>query len=141
MSGKKGRSGRKRLPEKDVKEAIEALSADVPQLFEKLKAVALGLPITCPECGKEVPGARPDKDALVYLIDRVLGRPRQEIDARVKSTVLMLTADDYEIATRTAVIEQQAVLDSVSGNALQLTTTVPGLSQPDVPENNTATGQ
>lgn len=141
MAGKKGRSGRKRLPEKDVKEAIEALSADVPVLFEKLKAVALGLPITCPECGKEVPGARPDKDALVYLIDRVLGRPRQEIDARVKGTVLMLTADDYETATRIAVIEQQAVLDSVSGSALQLTgPTVPDLQVP-VPENNTATGQ
>jgi hypothetical protein len=123
MTGKKGRSGRKRLPEKDVKEAIEALSADVPQLFEKLKTVALGMPIVCPECGKEIPGAKPDKDSLIYLIDRVLGRPRQEIDARVKGTMLMLTADDYEMATRTAVLAEQQLL-GVSGSALQLSSNV-----------------
>ena len=121
------------MPEKDVKEAIEALSADVPQLFEKLKVIALGLSIVCPECGKEVPGARPDKDALVYLIDRVLGRPRQEIDARVKGTMLVLTAEDYELATRVTVAAEQALLEGVSTTALQL-------PSGNVPANNTAIG-
>ncbi|MBE3144418.1 MAG: hypothetical protein IMZ61_10920 [Planctomycetes bacterium] len=129
MAGKKGRSGRKRMPEKDVKEAIEALSADVPQLFEKLKVIALGLPITCPGCGQEVPAARPDKDSLIYLIDRVLGRPRQEIDARIKATHLVLSADDYELATRTAVMIEQTALESVSTNAPLLTTKVEEMGQ------------
>jgi hypothetical protein len=140
MAGKKGRSGRKRLPEKDVKEAIEALSSAVPELLEKLKVIALGLPIECPQCGKDIPGAKPDRDSLVYLLDRVLGRPRQETDLRVRGQVLMLTADDYEMATRTALTEQREALECVSTTALIVASNdpVPGA---DAPANNTAIGR
>jgi hypothetical protein len=121
MAGKKGRSGRKKLPEREVKEAIEALRDDVPLLFEKLKIVALGLPIECPECKHEIPGARPDKDSLIYLIDRVLGRPKQELTATMKAAVVIMTPDDYERAIRQAHDVENSILTGISTNTLELT--------------------
>ncbi len=45
-----------------------------------------------------------DKEAAIYCIDRELGRPRQEIDARVRST-LEFSPDDLALMRRVSVTE------------------------------------
>lgn len=40
-----------------------------------------------------------DREAQIYLIDRRLGRPKQETDLRVKG-IIAFTAEDYELLTR-----------------------------------------
>ncbi len=49
-----------------------------------------------------------DKEAAIYCIDRELGRPRQEIDARVRST-LEFSPDDLALMRRVSVSELPAI--------------------------------
>ena len=60
-SRRKRGGGPKKKPITLVKEAIDNLSGDIPQLFESLKKLALN----------------GDREAQIYLIDRVLGKPTQ----------------------------------------------------------------
>ena len=92
MAGAKGRSGRKKLPRTQLREALDRLEGDIPELLERLKLVAHGRLLQCPECGAAVdrcPGCgaalvlrTPDVEAAKYLVDRILGKPvmRQELD-------------------------------------------------------------
>ena len=83
MSGVKGKSGRKKVISTLMSEAVELVDESMPELFEKLKEKALA----------------GDKDCLIYLIDRRLGRPRQEIDQRIKGQIL-ITPDMRALAAR-----------------------------------------
>ena len=78
MTGKKGRSGRqKRAIElaraRGKDDALSCVRRRLPQILEVLVQKA--------EAG--------DKECAVYCVDRVLGRPRIELDQRMKSEVDM----------------------------------------------------
>ena len=94
MVGIKGKSGRQPSWTSQVNKALKSLDASLPTLIEKL--------ITRAETG--------DREALIYLIDRRMGKPRQEIDNRVTATVSM-SADDYKIAAMKALEAQDRFLN------------------------------
>lgn len=62
--GKPGRSGRRKKPNTIVNEAIDNLRKDLPQLFEQLRERAL----------------QGDRDSIIYLIDRAIGKPKQQTE-------------------------------------------------------------
>jgi len=62
MSGIKGRSGRRKPLSKQIDEAMKLLDAGLPGLISKL-------------IDKATEG---DREALIYLVDRRLGKPRQQ---------------------------------------------------------------
>ena len=88
-----------------MEEALNELRGDIPEIIDKLKRLAFGNPVICQHCTKETGVTKIDKEAAIYLLDRVLGRPRQEIDQRVKAAI-MVTADEYELAIRLAIEEE-----------------------------------
>ena len=65
MSGVKGRSGPKKKPSTLVNEALDAVRQDLPDLFKSLRAMAV---------------EKGDREAAIYLIDRILGRPKQQTE-------------------------------------------------------------
>jgi len=65
MAGKKGRSGRKKKPSTLVNEALDGIRQDLPELFKSLRDLAID---------------DKDREAAIYLIDRILGKPRQQTD-------------------------------------------------------------
>ena len=84
MSGVKGRSGRPRTPGRITKQAHDWLQTRIPLYYEELDKRALN----------------GDKDCLIYLCDRLLGRPHQSIDQRVKGALAVFSAEDYLTAVR-----------------------------------------
>jgi len=64
MAGKVGRSGRKKVASTLVNEALERVDERIPELFNKL--IEKGL--------------QGDRECLIYLIDRRLGKPKQSTD-------------------------------------------------------------
>ena len=54
-----------------------------------------------------------DKDCLKHCDDRIHGRARQEIDARIQAVAAM-TPEDYELATRLALEEEQRLLSEAN---------------------------
>ena len=56
-------AGRKKEPSTLVKESLERLDSDIPAIFKKLTEVALA----------------GDVKAAMYLIDRRLGKPQQDV--------------------------------------------------------------
>ena len=93
MSGKPGRSGRRKAIGKQIDEAIAHLDIELVTLVDKLV-----------ERAKEG-----DREALIYLIDRRMGRPHQSIDQRVKLGAVIFTPDDYELMTRPSLAEQELI--------------------------------
>ena len=94
MSGVKGKSGRKKLASTLIAEALEKVEENLPDIIQKLIDKAM----------------QGDKDALIYLIDRRLGRPKQETDLRVKG-VIAFTAEDYELLTRPKADETRLIAE------------------------------
>ena len=78
MTGVKGRSGPRKKRETQYDDWIRANPGKIVSLLEVL-------------CDKGLDG---DREAAIYVIDRVLGRPRQEIDQRVKVLQLSVSGDD-----------------------------------------------
>lgn len=68
MTGKKGKSGRRKAPGTIVKEAYDIVDSKLPDLFEALIKKA--------EQG--------DREALIYLIDRRLGKPTQQTSLEIE---------------------------------------------------------
>ena len=88
--GKKGCSGRKRIPGNEEKAWFEDQRAMLlPVAMRTLREKA--------RSGSET--------AAKYIVDRFLGTPHQSIDHRVKAGVIV-TPDEYELASR-AVLEAQ----------------------------------
>ena len=76
MAGKKGRSGRKKGISTLMAEPIDGVDQRLPEIFQILIDKALA----------------GDKECAIYLVDRVLGRPRLSIDANTRLEV-ELSAD------------------------------------------------
>lgn len=96
MSGKKGRSGRKKEPTTVIKEALDKLEGDIPQLLASLKERAI---------------EKGDIVALTYLIDRILGKPTQKSELDLSGEIeiapammrqLLETARRHSIESRQA---------------------------------------
>lgn len=68
MAGKKGASGRRKTPATIIKEAYDLIDSNMPSLFDKLYERAM----------------QGDREALIYLIDRRLGKPKQQTDIDLK---------------------------------------------------------
>ena len=68
----------KKIEGKTLADIERELVYRVPDLVKRLEE--LTHPITCPSCGHQVKTV--DRDAIIYLIDRAMGKPtqRQEID-------------------------------------------------------------
>lgn len=100
-------SGRKPLPKTDLKNALSQLEGDIPGIIERLKRLAYGKPVHCPVCGAEVGISKIDRDAAIYLIDRVLGKPKQQTDVDVTHHI-ELSADQCQelIARQTAALNE-----------------------------------
>ena len=85
-------SGPRKMPETELKDALLRLEGDIPDIIEQLKRIAYGEPVMCPQCGADVGISKVDRDAAIYLIDRVLGKPRQVQTVDVTHTI-ELSAD------------------------------------------------
>jgi hypothetical protein len=73
---------------------MRRLDHALPDLMGALIDRALAAPCKCPHCGEIVNNGPGDREAAIYLLDRRLGRPRQEVDARISAQVSM-APDDY----------------------------------------------
>lgn len=93
MSGKPGRSGRRKAIGKQIDEAIAHLDIELVELIDKLVSKA-----------KEG-----DREALIYLIDRRMGRPHQSQDLRIKAAMVSFTPDEYELMTRPQIADQELI--------------------------------
>lgn len=93
MAGKPGRSGRRKAVGKQIDEAIASLDIELVELVNKL-------------IEKAKDG---DREALIYLIDRRMGRPHQSIDTRIKASVLTFSPDEYELMTRPQIAEEELI--------------------------------
>ena len=93
ISGVKGRSGRKPNLKTVLDKALLMIDADIEGIIGTLIKKALD----------------GDRDSAIYLLDRRLGRPRQEIDQRV-SAIVKMTPEEYETVTRIAMVEEGAML-------------------------------
>lgn len=91
MPGVKGKSGRKPKRITEIKRWVEANQSRIFELLDVLTER----------------GLKGDREAAVYVIDRVLGKPKVEIDQRVKGAVINLTADDFELIDRVQIEERK----------------------------------
>ena len=89
--------GRKKKESTEIKELMEAEKAHTPTMIKIVRAKALA----------------GDQKYIEIWFDRVYGRARQEIDAKITATAAM-TPEDYELATRLAQIEEQKLLSEAS---------------------------
>ena len=93
-------SGPRKLPSTTLKEAISKLEGDVPGIIEELKKLAYGKPVLCPECGHEVGLKQIDREAAIYLIDRVLGKPTQRTEVDITERIVLTSVQIEKIMQR-----------------------------------------
>ena len=74
MAGRKGRSGRKRSISALVNKALEQVDQRIPELFNKLIEK----------------GVQGDRECLIYLIDRRLGKPKQSTDVDLSGADILV---------------------------------------------------
>ena len=67
-------------------------------------------PIECPSCGQSIHVI--DKDVGMYLVDRVLGKPKQQVKVDITETI-QLTADQIDLIVERYQIVQRALLGEV----------------------------
>jgi hypothetical protein len=113
MSGVKGRSGRRKTRKHEVEEAFDAVRGQMPEFFQALADLAVGLYVVTP--GKDGEPIRayqkpPDKEAAMYLIDREYGKPRISLDQRLTHEV-ELSADSIISALAEARQKAQMYLE------------------------------
>ena len=88
MSGKAGRSGRKPAPKTLIDRMLARSEPHLPEIWEGLVDLAKGVRIgTLNEDGEvvNVYSKPPDKEAIAEITSRHFGRPRIELDQRLKS--------------------------------------------------------
>jgi hypothetical protein len=78
-----------------IERAMKALDANLPMLIDKLIELAY---------------TKNDPQIIQYLIDRKMGRPRQEVASTVKGALIVVSPDDYATAINTARLAEQALL-------------------------------
>ena len=92
MSGKAGRSGRKPAPKTLIDRMLARSEPHLPEIWEGLVDLAKGVRIgTLNEDGEvvNVYSKPPDKEAIAEITSRHFGRPRIELDQRLKTEVEM----------------------------------------------------
>ena len=92
MSGKKGRSGRRPAPKTLIDQMLARSEPHLPEIWEGLVDLAKGVRIgTLKEDGEmvNVYSKPPDKEAIAEITSRHFGRPRIELDQRLKTEVEM----------------------------------------------------
>lgn len=112
MSGVKGRSGRRKSRRRQIEEGMDTVRDRMPEFFQALADLAVGLHVVIP--GKEGEPVRayqkpPDREALMYLIDREYGKPRISLDQRLRNEVILDPASYIE-AVRQARLQAAAYL-------------------------------
>ena len=95
MPGVKGRSGRHRSGISRIQEYLDRIKdRDLPKILDALVEKALS----------------GDKDAQIYMCDRIMGRPKQAIDSTIKGAMLMISPDEYELMSRLVLEEARRSL-------------------------------
>ena len=92
MSGKKGRSGRRPAPKNLIDRMLEKSEPQLPDIWQGLVDLAKGVKIgTVNENGEAVNvySRPPDREAIAEITNRHFGKPRIELDQRMKSEVDM----------------------------------------------------
>jgi len=102
MSGKPGRSGRRKAITTEIKEALDKNDSFLPTYLGTLRDIALGSEGTI----------RERMECLFYLINRSQGAPKAQTDLRVKGEV-RFTADELALMVRPA-LEEKALLAEYS---------------------------
>ena len=90
----------KHLKARSIKTALEHLEGDIPGIIEELKKLAYGKPVICPECGHEVGLKQIDREAAIYLIDRVLGKPTQRTEVDITERIVLTSVQIEKIIQR-----------------------------------------
>ena len=88
MSGKKGRSGRKPAPKTRVDRMLERSDPQLEEIWQGAIDLAKGVRIgTINENGEivNVYSKPPDKEAIAEITNRHFGRPKIELDQRLKT--------------------------------------------------------
>lgn len=91
----KARMGRPPKLVNQIERAMSALDANLPMLIDKLIELAY---------------VKGDKDVLMYLVDRKMGRPASQVNANVKGVVIAVSPDDYAKAITSARLAEQTLL-------------------------------
>lgn len=88
--GKRPGAGRPRKADKHAGAYVaaeEQIKASLPLIIDTLFELAKGIQITNPTTGK-VYSQPPDRQALTYLADRVLGRPTERRETELKVSAI-----------------------------------------------------
>ena len=93
-------SGPRKLQSTTLKEAISSLEGDIPGIIAELKKLAYGKPVLCPECGHAVGLKQIDREAAIYLIDRVLGKPTQRTEVDITEKIVLTSVQIEKIIQR-----------------------------------------
>ena len=89
----------KHLKARSIKTALEHLEGDIPGIIEELKKLAYGKPVIC-ECGRKVGLKQIDREAAIYLIDRVLGKPAQRTELDITERIVLTSVQIDKIMQR-----------------------------------------
>jgi len=92
---RKGYRRTKKLEGKTLADIERELAYRVPDFVNKLEELTKD--ITCPGCGTVVKTV--DRDALIYLCDRAMGRPKQTQQLDITQTI-QLNADQIDQVLR-----------------------------------------
>jgi hypothetical protein len=91
----KNKGGRPPKLKNQIERAMKTLDAALPDLISRLIDLAY---------------TKNDRDALIYLIDRKMGRPAASINANIKGAIITVSPDDYATAIATARAAEMALL-------------------------------
>ena len=103
MSGKPGRSGRRPAPKTLIDRMLAISEPRLPDIWQSLVDSAIGVRIgTVNEDGVmvNVYSKPPDREAIAEITNRHFGKPRIELDQRVKAEIGTLSASDCLQALR-----------------------------------------
>ena len=92
-------SGARKQPITTLKESLANLEGDIPGIIDELKKLAYGKPVKC-ECGREVKLKQIDREAAIYLIDRVLGKPTQRTEVDITERIVLTSVQIDKIIQR-----------------------------------------
>lgn len=110
------KAGRKQLPKNKIKDALRKAEGTLPKLLKTLEEIALGYSLTCEKCGHVMTHAKPDREAVVALMNRIAGLPtaKHELDITTK---LQLTAEECRAIAEYAIaaIQEQQDIPALEG--------------------------
>lgn len=99
---------------KSIQDIEKELAFRVPDIVAELEK--LTKPMTCPGCGHVIKII--DKDVGMYLIDRVLGKPTQRVEAGITERI-QLTGDDVDKLIEHYRIRHRALLSEGESDIIE----------------------